>query len=145
MRLRLLEPFIRTWPQALGILALPQNVPVAVGSLAKMCDDLWHAVGDKSVDVRVFNFGKNLPFIVVYTDTNYSWDGKMVIYNIYLYLYLYLWYSSTGTQRGSHWLGFTHPQNCLCYKTPHQTIKTPTSFWNLGSVMWPSLGNFVQM
>lgn len=36
--------------QALGIMAQPQNVPVALRQLAMMVDDIWQHAGDASTD-----------------------------------------------------------------------------------------------
>lgn len=37
--------------QALGILALPQNMPVAVSNLGDLLDIIWHQAGNGSIDV----------------------------------------------------------------------------------------------
>lgn len=36
--------------QALALMALPSNVPTAVGELALLSDELWHLAGDASMD-----------------------------------------------------------------------------------------------
>ncbi|XP_072278832.1 ubiquinone biosynthesis protein COQ9, mitochondrial [Pyxicephalus adspersus] len=50
-RLRMLIPYIGRWPQALGILLLPQNIPSSLKLLTAMVDDIWHYAGDQSTDV----------------------------------------------------------------------------------------------
>lgn len=50
-RLRMLIPYIGQWPQALGILLLPQNIPTSLKLLTTMVDDIWHYAGDQSTDV----------------------------------------------------------------------------------------------
>ncbi|KAM9301963.1 ubiquinone biosynthesis protein COQ9, mitochondrial [Gastrophryne carolinensis] len=50
-RLRMIAPVIGQWPQALGILLLPQNIPTSLKLLTAMVDDIWHYAGDQSTDV----------------------------------------------------------------------------------------------
>ncbi|XP_075433171.1 ubiquinone biosynthesis protein COQ9, mitochondrial isoform X2 [Ascaphus truei] len=50
-RLRMLIPYIGQWPQALGLLLLPQNIPSSFKLLTGMVDDMWHYAGDHSKDV----------------------------------------------------------------------------------------------
>uniref|UniRef100_A0A023GBH7 Ubiquinone biosynthesis protein n=1 Tax=Amblyomma triste TaxID=251400 RepID=A0A023GBH7_AMBTT len=54
-RLSLLEPYKNTWVQALGILALPQNVPVAVSNLGDLLDVIWYHAGDMSIDMSWYS------------------------------------------------------------------------------------------
>ncbi len=39
------------WRQAMGLLALPQNIPAAIGLEAQIVDEIWAQAGDRSVDV----------------------------------------------------------------------------------------------
>lgn len=50
-RLRMLIPYIGQWPQALGLLLLPHNIPSSLKLLTAMVDDIWHYAGDQSTDV----------------------------------------------------------------------------------------------
>lgn len=50
-RLEKLEPFVNTWPQALAIMALPQNVPTSLANLLTLADDICYFSGDRSVEV----------------------------------------------------------------------------------------------
>ncbi|XP_068116926.1 ubiquinone biosynthesis protein COQ9, mitochondrial [Hyperolius riggenbachi] len=50
-RLRMLIPYIGHWPQAIGILLLPQNIPTSLKLLTSLVDDIWHYAGDQSTDV----------------------------------------------------------------------------------------------
>ncbi|KAM8947814.1 ubiquinone biosynthesis protein COQ9, mitochondrial [Pelodytes ibericus] len=50
-RLRMHIPYISQWPQALGLLLLPNNLPSSVKLLTGMVDDIWHYAGDQSTDV----------------------------------------------------------------------------------------------
>ncbi|XP_077503370.1 ubiquinone biosynthesis protein COQ9, mitochondrial [Amblyomma americanum] len=54
-RLLLLEPYKDTWVQALGILALPQNVPVAVSNLGDLLNIIWYHAGDMSTDMSWYS------------------------------------------------------------------------------------------
>ncbi|XP_053304715.1 ubiquinone biosynthesis protein COQ9, mitochondrial [Spea bombifrons] len=50
-RLRMHIPYIAQWPQALGLLLLPNNIPSSLKLLTAMVDDMWHYAGDESTDV----------------------------------------------------------------------------------------------
>ncbi|KAE8609286.1 hypothetical protein XENTR_v10011765 [Xenopus tropicalis] len=50
-RLRMHIPYIEQWPQALGMLLLPRNIPSSLKLLTAMVDDIWHYAGDQSTDV----------------------------------------------------------------------------------------------
>ncbi|XP_063294249.1 ubiquinone biosynthesis protein COQ9, mitochondrial [Pelobates fuscus] len=50
-RLRMHIPYIGQWPQALGLLLLPNNIPSSLKLLTGMVDDIWHYAGDQSTDV----------------------------------------------------------------------------------------------
>ncbi|XP_070386748.1 ubiquinone biosynthesis protein COQ9, mitochondrial [Dermacentor albipictus] len=54
-RILLLEPYKTRWVQALGILALPQNVPVALSNLGDLLNVIWHYAGDMSVDMSWYS------------------------------------------------------------------------------------------
>lgn len=51
MRLRMLAPYKKTWPQAIAIMTLPQNVPTSLANLLILVDDICYYAGDRSVDV----------------------------------------------------------------------------------------------
>lgn len=51
MRLRMVIPYKKTWPQALAIMTLPPNVPTALANLLTLVDDICYYAGDRSVDV----------------------------------------------------------------------------------------------
>lgn len=53
-RLRMIIPYKSKWPQALGIMSLPPNVPNALAALLTMVDDICYYAGDRSVDVSCF-------------------------------------------------------------------------------------------
>ncbi|XP_043937216.1 ubiquinone biosynthesis protein COQ9, mitochondrial [Protopterus annectens] len=52
VRLKMLIPYIEKWPQAMGILLLPQNIPESLKYLTSMVDDIWFYAGDKSTDIN---------------------------------------------------------------------------------------------
>lgn len=54
-RILLLEPYKTRWVQALGILALPQNVPVALSNLGDLLNVIWHYAGDMSTDMSWYS------------------------------------------------------------------------------------------
>ncbi|XP_058120471.1 ubiquinone biosynthesis protein COQ9, mitochondrial [Anopheles coustani] len=49
-RLRLLEPYLKYWPQALGLMTLPPNAPHSLANMLTMVDDICYYAGDRSVD-----------------------------------------------------------------------------------------------
>jgi len=50
MRLRMILPYIDTWPQAMGIQTLPQNAPESWSNLMNLSDEIWYHAGDRSTD-----------------------------------------------------------------------------------------------
>ncbi|XP_040265202.1 ubiquinone biosynthesis protein COQ9, mitochondrial [Bufo bufo] len=50
-RLRMIVPYVERWPQALGILLLPPNLPSSLALLMAMVDDICHYASDQSTDV----------------------------------------------------------------------------------------------
>lgn len=50
-RLLMLEPYIKTWPQALAMMTLPPNVPTSLANMLTLVDDICYYSGDRSVDV----------------------------------------------------------------------------------------------
>ncbi|XP_077542958.1 ubiquinone biosynthesis protein COQ9, mitochondrial [Haemaphysalis longicornis] len=54
-RILLLEPYKDTWTQALGIMALPQNVPVALSNLGDLLNVIWYYAGDMSTDMSWYS------------------------------------------------------------------------------------------
>ncbi|KAM9470562.1 ubiquinone biosynthesis protein COQ9, mitochondrial isoform 1-T1 [Clarias gariepinus] len=51
-RLRMLIPYIDTWPQAMSLLLLPHNIPDSLKHLSTMVDDIWYYAGDRSTDIN---------------------------------------------------------------------------------------------
>lgn len=51
-RLLMLDPYIKTWPQALAMMTLPPNVPTSLANMLTLVDDICYYSGDRSVDVR---------------------------------------------------------------------------------------------
>uniref|UniRef100_A0A182JGZ1 Uncharacterized protein n=1 Tax=Anopheles atroparvus TaxID=41427 RepID=A0A182JGZ1_ANOAO len=49
-RLRLLEPYLKYWPQALGLMTLPPNAPHSLANMLTLVDDICYYAGDRSVD-----------------------------------------------------------------------------------------------
>ncbi|XP_058833692.1 ubiquinone biosynthesis protein COQ9, mitochondrial-like isoform X2 [Topomyia yanbarensis] len=50
VRLRMLIPYIKHWPQALGLMTLPPNVPTSLANVLTLVDDICYYAGDRSVD-----------------------------------------------------------------------------------------------
>lgn len=70
LRLEMLQPHIERWPDALATLARPQNSAGAVKQLGVMVDDVWHALGDSSTDLRWYT--KRAVLAGVYVSTQVS-------------------------------------------------------------------------
>lgn len=49
-RLLMLEPYKNTWPKAMAIQTLPNNVPNCLATLLSLVDDICYYSGDRSVD-----------------------------------------------------------------------------------------------
>lgn len=52
IRLRMVIPYKKTWPQAMAIMSLPPNVPTALANLLTLVDDICYYAGDRSVDIN---------------------------------------------------------------------------------------------
>lgn len=50
VRLRMLTPYLKHWPQALGLMTLPPNVPTSLANVLTLVDDICYYAGDRSVD-----------------------------------------------------------------------------------------------
>nr|XP_023675569.1 ubiquinone biosynthesis protein COQ9-B, mitochondrial-like [Paramormyrops kingsleyae] len=66
-RLRMLAPYMDSWPQALSTLLLPHNVPSSLKCLSTLVDDLWYYAGDRSTDMRWYS--RRLALTAVYSTT----------------------------------------------------------------------------
>ena len=53
LRLQLIEPYMKHWPQALALMSLPPNVPTSLAQLLTLIDDICFYAGDRSVDVSI--------------------------------------------------------------------------------------------
>jgi ubiquinone biosynthesis protein COQ9 len=49
-RLSMLKPYLKTWPQAMALMGLPQNASKSLANLLTMVDDICYYSGDRSVD-----------------------------------------------------------------------------------------------
>jgi ubiquinone biosynthesis protein COQ9 len=47
-RLKMLEPVLQHWQQALALMALPQNLSYSVPLLAQLADSIWFMCGDRT-------------------------------------------------------------------------------------------------
>ncbi|XP_034176179.1 ubiquinone biosynthesis protein COQ9, mitochondrial isoform X3 [Osmia lignaria lignaria] len=52
IRLRMVIPYKKTWPQALALMALPPNAPKSLANLLTLVDDICYYAGDRSVDIN---------------------------------------------------------------------------------------------
>ncbi|XP_045483917.1 ubiquinone biosynthesis protein COQ9, mitochondrial isoform X2 [Pieris rapae] len=50
IRLSMIDPYKNTWPKAMAIQALPNNVPNCLATLLSLVDDICYHTGDRSVD-----------------------------------------------------------------------------------------------
>ena len=81
------------WNEALGLKALPPNVPKSLETLANLMDDMWHYAGDTSADV---SFTHHRPHLNSY---------------IYLTLICFVRNSFLGTRNEPCWLLYTSRLN----------------------------------
>lgn len=55
-RLKLTQPYIKHWPQAMAIMTFnPKYALEAIDNLLKLVDEIWHQAGDNSTDVGLKN------------------------------------------------------------------------------------------
>ncbi|CAH8870797.1 unnamed protein product [Trichobilharzia szidati] len=66
-RLKAIVPYLDVWPQALGLLSLPTNIPSSIGMLAQLVDEIWAQAGDRSTDMSWY--AKRLGLAYVYNLT----------------------------------------------------------------------------
>lgn len=66
-RLRMIIPHMSNWPQAMALMALPQNVPDALRQGCTMVDDIWYFAGDRSTDFNYYT--KRATLGLVYGNT----------------------------------------------------------------------------
>lgn len=50
VRLRMLIPYMKQWPQAMALMTLPQNVTIALSNVLTISDNICYYAGDRSVD-----------------------------------------------------------------------------------------------
>ncbi|XP_053687711.1 ubiquinone biosynthesis protein COQ9, mitochondrial [Sabethes cyaneus] len=50
VRLRMQIPYIKNWPQAMGLMALPPNIPNSLAHVLTLADDICYYAGDRSID-----------------------------------------------------------------------------------------------
>ncbi|RKF72784.1 Ubiquinone biosynthesis protein coq9, mitochondrial [Golovinomyces cichoracearum] len=58
---------IHCWPEALALMALPSNIPVAMNELSSLVDEIWFLSGDVSVDTSWYT--KRASLATIYTST----------------------------------------------------------------------------
>jgi ubiquinone biosynthesis protein COQ9 len=61
------KPVLHYWPQALSLMALPQNAPHTVKQLGELVDEMWFLAGDQSADMNWYS--KRVLLAGVYTST----------------------------------------------------------------------------
>lgn len=80
LRLEKIIPYKDTWPQALAIMTLPQNVPTSLAQLLTLVDDVCHLAGDRSVDIgwytRRIGFASIYKMVELYLLQDKSPDHK---------------------------------------------------------------------
>lgn len=67
LRLRMIIPYVGKWPQAMALMALPQNAREAMCSSWTMVDDIWYYAGDRSTDFNYYT--KRTTLGLVYGNT----------------------------------------------------------------------------
>ncbi|KAL0075139.1 COQ9-domain-containing protein [Phycomyces blakesleeanus] len=67
MRIGMMKPYIKTWPEALAIMAHPTNVPMSLKHLSEVVDDIWFYAGDRSPDMDWYT--KRASLAAIYSST----------------------------------------------------------------------------
>ncbi|XP_066995589.2 ubiquinone biosynthesis protein COQ9, mitochondrial [Anabrus simplex] len=73
-RLLMIAPYHKEWPQALGIMALPPNIPTAVNCLFTLVDDVSYYAGDRSVNFNWYVHRMTLAGIYQTTEIYFMQD-----------------------------------------------------------------------
>nr|VZI09227.1 unnamed protein product [Spirometra erinaceieuropaei] len=73
-RLRAIETVLPYWPQAMGLLSLPQNVPAAIALEAQLVDEIWAQAGDRSVDMNWYAKRLGLAYVYKLTELFFIQD-----------------------------------------------------------------------
>ena len=87
-RLRMNTDYVVTgrWVEAMGLMALPPNIPTSLQHLADLVDDIWHYAGDTSADVTfdidVFSV-RNLILVLLYRACSFLGIPKGPYYQLY--------------------------------------------------------------
>lgn len=73
--------FRSTWPKAMAIQTLPNNVPNSLATLLSLVDDICYHTGDRSVDVSVLVFFMKLFHICKRMYSLLTWSLASFNYN----------------------------------------------------------------
>ncbi|RUS80095.1 hypothetical protein EGW08_012141 [Elysia chlorotica] len=66
-RLRMIIPYLETWPQAIAIQALPQNAVESWTNTLNLTDEIWYYAGDRSTDFNWYT--KRMTLFGIYKST----------------------------------------------------------------------------
>ncbi|CAO3592253.1 unnamed protein product [Absidia cylindrospora] len=86
LRLNMLKPYARRWPEALAILATPSNVPMGFRHLSELVDDIWYYAGDRSPDMNWYTKRASLATIYSATELYMSQDISPEFVETYRFL-----------------------------------------------------------
>uniref|UniRef100_A0A182JPL5 Ubiquinone biosynthesis protein n=1 Tax=Anopheles christyi TaxID=43041 RepID=A0A182JPL5_9DIPT len=86
-RLRLLEPYLKYWPQALGLMALPPNAPHSLANVLTLVDDICYYAGDRSVDFNWYTRRIGLACIYKTTELYMLQDSSTGFENTWKFLH----------------------------------------------------------
>ncbi|KAF7731598.1 Ubiquinone biosynthesis protein coq9, mitochondrial [Apophysomyces ossiformis] len=67
MRIQMMQPFIKRWPDALAVMARPSNIPMSLKHLGDIADDIWYYAGDRSPDMNWYT--KRASLATIYSAT----------------------------------------------------------------------------
>ncbi|KAH8285215.1 hypothetical protein KR054_006238 [Drosophila jambulina] len=73
-RLEMVVPYKAQWPQAMGLLAQPQNAPTALAQVLTLVDDICYYSGDRSVDFGWYTRRVGLATIMKMTELYFLQD-----------------------------------------------------------------------
>ncbi|KAI8391818.1 rpsU-divergently transcribed protein [Radiomyces spectabilis] len=74
MRLMMMKPYIRRWPEALAVMGRPSNVSSSLLHLGEIADDVWYYAGDRSPDMRWYSKRASLSAIYSATEVYMTQD-----------------------------------------------------------------------
>ncbi|CAB4001544.1 Ubiquinone biosynthesis COQ9, mitochondrial [Paramuricea clavata] len=86
VRLKMIIPYIDSWPQAMSLMAYPSNAVDAFQSVANMTDDIWYHSNDTSTDISWYTKRTSLAAIYGVTELYMVQDKSQEFEDTWMFL-----------------------------------------------------------